>query len=163
MVAPARAQRLPPLPPAQKDDKPALSALVVKAQFVMVVSQREADFGKQRDIYDLKVVNDVESAIHKWGRYKLVYRKEDADLIISVRRAGASLGPASGGAPRRTPNGIGTEYASEGDDLAVYNGRTGTGGATLWRKGQKDGLAMPKMPLLRLFLEEVDAAAAKMP
>ncbi len=164
LVIPALAQRVPPPPAREKDNKESkvLPALVAKAQFVMVMSQREADFGQRPDVFDLKAVNDVENAVHKWGRYKLVYRKEDADLIFSVRRAGASLGPA--GAPRPSPGGgLGMDYASEGDYLAVYNAHTGTSGAKLWSKAQKDGLATPKMPLLQAFQDDVEKSATKTP
>jgi len=159
---PALAQRLPPLPPPQKEGKSTFPTVILRAQFVKVVSQREADLNQEPDLYDYKAVTDLEAALRKWGRYKVVYGKEEADLIFSVRRVSTVPG-LGGGPPRRTSTGIATEIASDGDQLAVYNGHTGAGGAALWRKGQKDGLAPPKMPLLKLFQEEVDAAAAKQP
>lgn len=156
LAIPAAAQRVPPPPRKEKENKGTLPALVVKAQFVMVVSQREADFNQERDVLDVKAVMDVENAIMKWGRYRIVTRKEDADLIFSVRRIGDAV--ASTSRTIRRP-----EIAVDGDHLAVFNAHTGTDGPALWRKSMKDGLASPKMPLLRALQEEIDAAAAKIP
>ncbi len=143
--------------------------LLVKAQFVMVTSQREEDTGQQRDVEGVQAVADVETALRKWGRYKLVYRKEDADLIVSVRRAasailrmGGSFGGDSRG-DRRVGTTVGGEAATPGDHLAVYDAHIGTNAPALWRKAQKNGLARPDMPLVKLLQEEVEGASGKTP
>lgn len=161
-ILPADAQRLPPNPPPQKDkaEKSRLPEIIVRAQFVMVVSQREADFSQRPDVIDLKAVGDVEAALSRWGRYKLVYIKQSADLIISVRRAENVVVQLGRGAPTgRTP----AEYSSEGDHLAVHDAHSGTSSPALWRKALKNGLSGRDMPLLKIFREEVEAAAAKTP
>lgn len=152
---PSYGQRLPP-PPApsssQKVEKSNVPMMVVKAQFVMVMSQREVEGNQRPDFEDVQTVQDVENAIHKWGRYKLVYRKEDADLVISVRRVSTLLGRMGAG---------GT--VSSGDYLAVHNARPNISSSTLWRQAQRGGLATPRMPLVKSFQDDVEAAAAKIP
>lgn len=143
-----------PLPGENSERK--MPELVLRAQYVMVVAQREAEMGSRPDAEDLRVVADTEAAIRKWGRYQLVFQKEAADLILSVRRS-STMAQIGGGPGSR-------DTAPQGDSLGVFNARIGgTGSSPLWRKGQKDGLARPNMPLLKMFREEVEAAAIKNP
>lgn len=154
-LVPAQGQRRTehrPLPAEETGRK--LPELVLRAQYVMVVAQREAEMGSRPDVEDYRVVADTEAAIRKWGRYKLVFQKEFADLIISVRRSPA-VSRAGGGPGSR-------EAAPQGDILTVFNARTGgVDSPPLWRKAQAGGLAVPNMPLLKMFREEVEAVPMK--
>jgi hypothetical protein len=152
--------------PTNAQKKPVIPEVITKARYVMVLAQREAEIGQQRDFEDERVIGEAESALAKWGRYKVVYRKDEADLIITVRRAATVTGRIGGGVggtgngQRRGGTVIGAEGAApSGDYVAVFNARSGPSGSPLWRKVQKDGLAAPKMPLLKLLEEEVEAAA----
>jgi hypothetical protein len=155
---PTFAQRVP-LPPSDrrpdKQDKVKLPDLVLKAQFVVVLPQRTAELGQQPDPLDYQTVADVEAAVHKWGRYRLVMRVEDADLIFSVRRTGGIA--MTGGVPR------GDASSSTGDYLAVFNARfysSGGPGPAFWRATQRDGLARGKMSLLKALQEDIETSAA---
>ena len=154
-VAASSAQRLPPPPPAdkaQKTEKAKVHDLVLRAQFVVVMAQREAEMGQQRDAIEYRAIADVEAAVSRWGRYKVVMNRADADLIFSVRRAEAV--PFSG-RPR-------IESGSSGDYLAVFDARgpAGSPGSPYWRATQKDGLARGRMSLLKALQDDIEATAS---
>lgn len=150
--------------PAQAQKKPALSQVIVKAQFVMVMAQREMDFSQRPTSDDMCAVARVEEALLKWDRYKLVSRKEDADLVIAVRREGPTMGCIAGGVGGSGRPPLGVDVSSSGGDyMAVHMARPNISPASLWRRTQKDGLAMPKLPLFKAFHDEVEEAALKTP
>ena len=72
-------------------DKSQLPKLVVVAKYVMVTTYLGDQPSNPRIMTDdRQAMGDVQDAIKDWGRYIVVYRPKDADLIILVRKA-ASL------------------------------------------------------------------------
>lgn len=169
-VAPAFAQRTPGPPPArktpEKEDNKVIAQRLLRARYVMVMAQREADTGRSPDIEDLRTIADVESALRKWNRYMVVYDRQAAELIISVRRQGyvEKRTGGIGGGPTRGGTTPTIEMTNPNADyLAVYDAMVGTQSSPLWRKSMKDGLSRPDFPLLKNFKEEMDEAAKKNP
>ena len=127
---------------------------------------------------DRKAIVDVESAIQKWGRYKLTMRRSEAEIVIQIRngrlasiqgRIGESVGSVPAGAQfppnGRTENdttlGAGAEIGPPDDILEVHEvdpqGKLST---PCWRRMAKNGLDAPKVELLQQFKDQVEAAAA---
>jgi len=149
-------------------NKKKMHALVTNAQFVMVTNMWGDEFSRNSTGDDRRAIYEVEEKIRKWGRYKLVYRPEDADLIIVVRR-GALLAVTPGVSIGRdtrlgTHRGVGVavESGDPDDSLAVYDARGGSSSAPLWRASGRDGLH-GNVPLFERFRRDVEAADSNGP
>ncbi len=167
VAIPAPSQRInlpPPEKKPEKKEKARISEFILRAQFVYVMAQREAELGQRPEAFDYQTVVDVEAALRKWDRFKLVMSPQDADLIFSVRRAGGVLGSVVGG-PRAETSSSGGDYLAVFDArLARVSSAGASLGSPLWRATQKDGLAKPRMSLLKALEEEMAGApAAKTP
>lgn len=68
----------------KKNDK-ILPALVVNARYVYVTSYEGEEISPQATPDDRNAVVAVRDAIESWGRYKIAYDPQDADLILLVR------------------------------------------------------------------------------
>ncbi|HUL79869.1 MAG TPA: hypothetical protein VL691_21570 [Vicinamibacteria bacterium] len=115
----------------------------------------------------------IRAGIEQWGKYVLVVRPAEADLLIAVRKGrllsvGGGVrtgGPSSGGTPG-TPIGIGqsgaVQVSSPDDMIEVFDAR---GGSLIWRGSKRNGLAGVGPPLFESFQAEVAKAerAAKKP
>jgi hypothetical protein len=115
---------------------------------------------------DRRAAGEVQEALHKWGRYILVYHPEQADLILVVRKgrlASATVGAIISTNPSGTSAGpaFGAEGGIPDDALLVYDANIGTDGPALLKYIEKDGLNAPDVKLVAQFRKEVDAAAAK--
>jgi len=165
-------------------DKVVLPKSVVVARYVMVTSyygNRVADPRIPSD--DRRAIADVENALHKWGKYIVVYHPENADIIVLVRKGrlamvtphigigtGVGIDTSRGtggieiGGNRRTTTttmGVGAEAGEPDDMIAVYDAMLGTDAAPLWRESMRDGLNPPGMKLVQEFRKVVDEAAKK--
>jgi hypothetical protein len=79
-------------------DKSVLPADVLTAQTVLVVIQPDAGEPLTSPGANSTAREDVERAITKWGRFKLVIDSQTADLIIAVRKGtGRAVNPTIGG------------------------------------------------------------------
>src|SRR5947207_8872006 len=79
-------------------DKVVLPADVLKAYTVLVVIEPDAGEPLTNPGANSKAREDVERAISKWGRFKLVMDSQTADLIIAVRKGtGHPVTPTIGG------------------------------------------------------------------
>lgn len=107
--------------------------LVVHAQYVYVTTYDGPAWSDKVMPEDRKAVGDVVIALQKWGRYMVVYRPEEADVILIVQRR------------------------SNGDTLAVYNARQGVSSIPLWREMKQGGLDSNELPLLTQFRKAVEA------
>ena len=67
------------------EDKNAISAVVRNATYVMVTTYSGDIFSPDVTPDDRHAVQNVQDKIQKWGRYKLVYNRGEADLILVVR------------------------------------------------------------------------------
>ena len=143
--------------------------MIVSARYVLITTY----FGDQPSntrimTGDRHAVADVQNAIEQWGRYTLVYRVEDADLIILVRKGRIAEALAGvrihGGSDSPSPS-IGPIVNADGGDpqdmIAVYDSAQGIDSAPLWRGRQRGGLEPPEMRLVQELRTKVEAAAKK--
>ncbi|HZQ93322.1 MAG TPA: hypothetical protein VFA60_16140 [Terriglobales bacterium] len=131
--------------------------MLVNATYVRVVGFTGDEYDMRTNPDDRAAIAAVEQALKKWGRYKLVYMNENADLIFEVR-AGRVLAATGGvgvgngpfpsgdsrvGLPRNVPIGVGqtvgVETGPSDDMLRIYDAR-GVGGMVVWSKSGPSGL-----------------------
>lgn len=146
-------------------DQP-ISAAVNNATYVLVTTPAGDIFSPNVPQEDRQAVQDVQKAIEKWGRYKLVYKREEADLILVVRtgrtasvEGGVKAGNKSGS------NGVsgmsvGGENGDPQDTLEVYLASQ-ISASPLWRGRAEHGFVPPEMQLVKDFRAKVEAAAKK--
>jgi hypothetical protein len=93
---------------ARNKKKQVLPEYVLRAQTVAVVIRPEAGEPLTSPNANRTAQNNVENAITKWGRFKVITNAEAADLIIAIR-AGHASGPTIRNSPadRRTNDQIG--------------------------------------------------------
>ncbi len=142
--------------------------VIVNATWVYVTSMRGDAFNPRLDPEDRKAIFDVEDALKSWGRYKLVTRAEEADIVFLVRRgriAAAQEGVTIGGGSNRATgigNVTGMEMGSPDDTMMVVpGGRNPLDATPLWRQSKENGLRAPDLTLFHQFKKQVDEAAAK--
>jgi len=168
-------------------DKTPLPKLVVSAQYVLVTTNfgdpAEQPLNPHIMPEDRQAVADVQNAIEKWGKYTIAYRRQDADLIIVVRkgRVAEALGGARVHVGSRPSNGPGQPDGGVGPDastpsihpeadgdfgdpqdmIALYSASLGTetNSPPLWRGRRMDGLNPPQMSLIQELRTKVEAAA----
>jgi len=106
-----------------------------------------------------------------------VYRPENADLILLVRRGRVAGTTLSGSVsvpgerqtgPRTTATAVPSitptmEVGMPDDMLAVYDAKRGLNSPPYWEHMQRDGLKAPKLDLLKTFRDDVENAAAAPP
>jgi hypothetical protein len=79
-----------PLAPAKNKKKQVLPDYVLKAQTVVVVIHPDAGEPLTNPTANRTAQDDVEKALMKWGRFKLVMDAQTADLVVAVRKGHAS-------------------------------------------------------------------------
>lgn len=156
------------------EDKNAIPAVVKNATSVMVTTSSGDVFSPDVSPEDRHAVQNVQNTIQKWGRYKLVYNRGEADLILVVRTG--RLAEVKGGAQvatttQRQGNGtyrshgsaesIGGEVGDPQDTLEVYMASRGIDGPPLWRGRAPGGLRAPQMQLMQEFRSKVEASEKK--
>ena len=153
---------------AQKRDKEPtaiLPTILWTSQFVHVTSMTGDEFNISTYPEDRAAIETVRDALREWGRYTLVSKPEDAELIFNVR-AGRQL--EAGGGVRTTPGSLGGIVGAgvgPGDDyveilMPIPTGRLNMRRATaLWQRALHNGLE-DGAPLIQEFRKEADAAAA---
>ncbi len=150
--------------------KAPLPSLVVNARYVYVTGYNGSEFSARSFPDDRLAITDVQNGIKRWKKYIVVYKPEDADLILLVRKGRvAALRPRitiGGRVPEPERPGLGTDadVGSGGDMLAVYDARAGgLDSAPLWRQMSNGGLNQPGLPLLERFRKDVEESAKKKP
>jgi hypothetical protein len=165
---------------AQKRDKDPTAGFpraLLNARFVFVTSMTGGEFNISTYPEDRAAIDTVQDALQKWGRYTLVYKPEDAELIFNVRagrqleaRAGvrgtAGSAPPSAGTRVTTSIGeiVGTSVGPADDYVEILmpipTDRLNVSHATLlWKRAHHNGFG-DGAPLIKEFREESDAAAA---
>jgi hypothetical protein len=147
---------------------------IAAARFVMVTTENGDPFDPKSDASDRRAVGELQNEISKWNRFTIVYKKEDADIVLAVRTSGrirANSGvhigsqqdPSTG--KRKTVTGpVLTADAGPKDDLlSVYSADEFPNASALWRREQKDGLSSPSYSLFTQFKRDVEKASAKKP
>src|SRR5499433_1468492 len=85
---------------AGNNKKPVIPAYVLRAETVFVLIDPDAGTSPTSPQANQKARDDVEKAIMKWGRFRLVMEPGTADLIIVVRKgSGRVVQPTIGGLP----------------------------------------------------------------
>jgi hypothetical protein len=125
-----------------------------------------------------RALQAVRDEIARWGRYTVVARPEEADLLLAIRlgrsatRSGGIGGGVSNGsgglggafdsgAGMRRGSSYNTTDASNVDDvMVVYDCAEGRVGKRLWRASQADGLAGSAPPLVAKFRGDVERSPA---
>jgi hypothetical protein len=86
---------------------------------------------------DRQAIADVQDAIREWGHYIVVYRPQDADMILAVQKRGSE------------------------DTLAVYDARRGPDSTYLWRAMARGGLETNELPLFAQLRQAVEKSDKK--
>lgn len=144
--------------------------VILSSTYVMVTTYDGDLFNPDLIPEDRQAVADVQEAIEKWGRYKLVYTAREADMILVVRtgrvleaRGGSqrTISNGPGGTTRGSAQSLGAEVGDPEDTLGVFiqpaNIKTAP---PLWRGRGENGLKAPQLRLMKEFREKVEAAAA---
>lgn len=147
------------------NDKPTLPKLGVNAKYVLVATYFGTPPQARIPPDDRQAVADVEAAIRKWGRYTLVYERQDADLMIVVRKGrvagiqtGIGVHVGSQQAPAIGPK-TNADLGDSRDTLAVFRAAEDFDSAPIWEARESGGLNTPAIPLLAKFRQKVEATA----
>lgn len=152
------------------EDKNPIQAVVKNATYVMVTTYSGDIFSPDVSPDDRRAAQNVQDAIQKWGRYKLVYKAGEADLILVVRtgrlaevKGGVQVGTQRVGDTTSRSHGsaIGGEVGDPQDTLEVYMASRGINGPPLWRGRAQGGLKAPEMQLVKEFRSKVEAPEKK--
>jgi len=119
---------------------PQLPRTLANARFVYVTAYDGDQFDPQLLPEDRAAIARVEDAIQKWGKLIVVYRPQDADIILAV------------------------ESRPSEDVLAVYDAHSGDANSGpsptyLWRVMGRGGLQKSEIPLLSQFEKAWDKIA----
>jgi hypothetical protein len=114
---------------------PQLPRTLANARFVYVTAYDGDQFDPQLLPEDRAAIARVEDAIKKWGKLIVVYRPQDADIILAV------------------------ESRPSEDVLAVYDAHSGPSPTYLWRVMGRGGLQKSEIPLLSQFEKAWDKIA----
>lgn len=106
---------LAPLADAKNKKKQTLPDYVKKAQTVLVVIHPDAGEPLTNPMANRTAQDDVEKALMKWGRFKLVKEAQTADLVIAVRKGHAG-GPTVRNSPGDSPPVV---YQPSGGDTRI--------------------------------------------
>ena len=117
-------------------DTPAMPGIFANARFVYVTSYDGGQFSPRLLPDDREAISRVQDALQKWGKLTLVYRAEDADIVVAVQ-----------------------SRPSE-DVMAVYDGRSSSQ-TYLWRVMGRSGLQKGETPLVTQFERAFDKIATK--
>jgi hypothetical protein len=121
---------------------------------------------------DRQAVANIANAIEKWGQYKLVARRSEADLVIAVRKgrvastySGGHVGihtSPTGGSPRTEAGPItGGETGPKQDLLCVFAlNPDGTLTGPYWKSEQDHGLETSNLALFQQFKKDISEAIA---
>ncbi len=165
-----------------KPKKPDVPAVFQNARYVYVEAV-DGDLLKP-GLYpeDRQAISDVQDSIRAWNRYAIALNRNEADLVVVVRKgrlAGAQLhGGISGGTrtqPGQAPNqdssggpiiqggrsaeaGAGGEVGPDVDILRIYIQNDGKLTGTVWSREQDGGLDAPAVPLIAQLKAAVEHA-----
>lgn len=107
--------------------------VLMNARYVYVASYDGDSFNPQVSPADREAIGNVQDALRQWGRYMIVTRPQEADMILLVQ-----------------------SRPSE-DVVAVYDARVPQA-IYLWRAMGRDGLQTGETPLIHQLQTAVEAA-----
>lgn len=100
---------------------------IANARFVYVTSYDGDQYNPSLLPSDRQAISSVQDAMQKWGKLVVVYRPQDADVVLMVQ-----------------------SRPSE-DLLAVYDAKSWPRSMYLWRTMGRDGLQQGETPLVTQF------------
>ncbi len=115
---------------------------------------------------DRQALAALREEVERWGRYKVVARPSQAELVIAIRLgrrlsfvggSGPSGAPAPGGLGRPGGQSARVETSSGDDAIFVYGSMSH--GTPLWRGQQSGGLSGSPSALFERFRAEVERTA----
>jgi hypothetical protein len=117
---------------ASSGNPPQMPRTLANARFVYVAAYDGDQFDPNLLPDDRAAIGRVEDAIEKWGKLTVVYRAQDADIVLMV------------------------ESRPSEDVLAVYDAHAGDAGSRpsqtyLWRVMGRGGLQKSEIPLFSQF------------
>jgi hypothetical protein len=122
-----------------------------------------------------RALQAVSQEFRRWGRYAVVNRPEEADLLVGIRlRRSASASGGIGGGVSNGAGGLGgtfdgsvrrgssynIDYSANDDVLSVYDGADGKVGKLLWHKSKAYGLTGDNSALVAQFRTDVERTPA---
>ena len=110
--------------PDVRQDVPAFPGTLINARYVYVTSYDGNQFDGSILPEDRNAINAVQDAIQKWGKFIVVYRPQEADIVLMVQ-----------------------SRPSE-DLLAVYDAHEWPRNNYLWRVMGHNGLQQNETPLV---------------
>ena len=147
----------------------------LNARFVYVTSFTGGQFNPSTYPEDRAAIQMAQEALEKWGRYILVYKPEQADLIFNLRagrevevatavRVGSSSPQIGSGANTGTAEMVGANIGPKDDYVEILlptptEGLNAGRATLLWNRTRHNGLGQGA-PLIQEFRKEADAAAA---
>ena len=144
-------------------DKAILPGIIGQARYVEVTTYDGDVYRPEVSQEDRQAVLDVQDALEKWGRYRLVYDSNKAELLFVVRKGRAV--EARGRVQIGTDSGqtLGGRVGDPLDTLEVYEASSGIHGNPLWKARAADGLTAPELSLVKQFRAKVEASEKKNP
>src|ERR1700704_171667 len=115
-------------------DAPAMPRTLANSRYVYVTAYDGDQFNPHLLPDDRAAISRVQDALQKWGKLTVVYRPEDADMVIAV------------------------ESRPSEDVMAVYDGRSSSQ-TYLWRVMGRGGLQKGETPLITQFERAFDKIA----
>ena len=116
---------------------PAFPGTLVNSTYVYVTSYEGDQFKPDLPPEDRNAIAATQDAIQKWGKFMLVEKPEDADIILMVEGHGSE------------------------DVLAVYDAKGWPGNNFLWRMMGQGGLQKTETPLVTNLKSAFEKTAAK--
>jgi hypothetical protein len=110
---------------------------LINAKYVYVAAYDGDQFAPGLLLEDRRAISAVQDALQKWGHYIIVYRPQDADMIVMVQ-----------------------SRPSE-DVLAVYDARLWPEQSYLWRAMGRNGLQEGETPLVTKLQQAFEKASNK--
>lgn len=107
---------------------------LINAKYVYVTAYDGDQFDPDLLPEDRQAITSVQDAIQKWGRYIIVYRPSEADMILAVQKRGSE------------------------DILAVYDAKSPSS-IYLWRAMGRGGLDQSEVPLFAKLQKAVEKAS----
>jgi hypothetical protein len=123
--------------PATDKNAPPFPGTLVNARYVYVTSYDGDQFDPAVLPQDRRAIAAVQDAIEKWGKWVVVYKPQEADVVLMVM-----------------------SRPSE-DVLAVYDSHGWPGNEFLWRVSARQGLQKNETPLVTQMRKAFEKAAAK--
>lgn len=109
-------------------------SVLLNARYVYVTSYDGDALNPRILPEDRQAIANVQDALKSWGHYIVVYRPQEADMILAVQSRGSE------------------------DVLAVYDPHYGTGSTFLWREMARGGLDKNELPIFSSFRSAVESA-----